>query len=75
MKKILKRMTGIFLCVAMVVGIFGTTPAFAEGEDASAQDTQAQEAQWPTGPDVQASSAVVMDASTGTFSNVTEPAR
>ena len=66
MKKILKRMTGIFLCVAMAVGIFGTTPAFAEGEDVSAQNTQAQAAQWPTGPEVQASSAVVMDASTGT---------
>ena len=66
MRKILKRMSSVFLCVAMAVGIFGTTPAFAEGEDAGAQNTQAQAAQWPAGPEVQAPSAVVMDASTGT---------
>lgn len=66
MRKILKRMSSVFLCVAMAVGIFGTTPAFAEGEDAGAQNTQAQATQWPAGPEVQAPSAVVMDASTGT---------
>ena len=66
MRKILKRMTGVFLCVAMAVGIFGTIPAFAEGEDDGTQNIQAQTAQWPAGPEVQAASAVVMDASTGT---------
>ena len=67
MKKILKRVTGIFLCAAMAVGIFGTTRAFAEGADASADNTQTQEAaQWPTGPEVQAGSAIIMDAATGT---------
>lgn len=39
---------------------------FCRGGDVSEQNTQAQAAQWPTGPEVQASSAVVMDASTGT---------
>ena len=66
MRKILKRMSSVFLCVAMAVGIFGTTPALAEGEDAGAQNTQAQAAQGPAGPEVQAPSAGVMDASTGT---------
>ena len=49
-------MSSVFLCVAMAVGIFGTTPAFAEGEDAGAQNTQAQATQWPAGPEVQAPS-------------------
>ena len=66
MKKILKRVTGVFLCVAMAVGIFCTTSAYAEGADASADNTQAQAAQWPTGPEVQAGSAIIMDAATGT---------
>lgn len=66
MKKILKRVTGVFLCMAMAVGIFGTTSAYAEGTDASADNTQAQAAQWPTGPEVQAGSAIIMDAATGT---------
>ena len=30
------------------------------------EDIQAQAAQWPTGPAVQAASAIIMDASTGT---------
>ena len=65
MKKILKRVTGIFLCVAMAAGIYGAVPAYAEGTDAGA-DIQTQAAQWPAGPEVQAASAIIMDASTGT---------
>ena len=58
-------MTGIFLCVAMAAGIYGAIPAYAEGTD-TGTDIQAQAAQWPTGPAVQAASAIIMDASTGT---------
>lgn len=65
MRKFLKRMTGIFLCVAMATGIYGAIPAYAEGTD-TGTDIQAQAAQWPTGPAVQAASAIIMDASTGT---------
>ena len=65
MRKFLKRMTGIFLCVAMAAGIYGAIPAYAEGTD-TGTDIQAQAAQWPTGPAVQAASAIIMDASTGT---------
>lgn len=56
MRKFLKRMTGIFLCVAMAAGIYGAIPAYAEGTD-TGTDIQAQAAQWPTGPAVQAASA------------------
>ena len=65
MRKFLKRMTGIFLCVAMAAGVYGAIPAYAEGTD-TGTDIQAQAAQWPTGPAVQAASAIIMDASTGT---------
>ena len=65
MRKFLKRMTGIFLCVAMAAGIYGAIPAYAEGTD-TGTDIQEQAAQWPTGPAVQAASAIIMDASTGT---------
>ena len=54
MRKFLKRMTGIFLCVAMAAGIYGAIPAYAEGTD-TGTDIQAQAAQWPTGPAVQSS--------------------
>lgn len=65
MRKFLKRMTGIFLCVAMAAGVYGAIPVYAEGTD-TGTDIQAQAAQWPTGPAVQAASAIIMDASTGT---------
>lgn len=58
-------MTGIFLCVAMAAGVYGAIPAYAEGTD-TGTDIQEQAAQWPTGPAVQAASAIIMDASTGT---------
>ena len=47
MRKFLKRMTGIFLCVAMAAGIYGAIPAYAEGTD-TGTDIQEQAAQWPT---------------------------
>lgn len=45
MRKFLKRMTGIFLCVAMAAGVYGAIPAYAEGTD-TGTDIQAQAAQW-----------------------------
>ena len=66
MRKFLKRMTGIFLCVAMAAGIYGAIPAYAEGTD-TGTDIQAQAAQWPTGPAVQAASAIIMDALSGKY--------
>ena len=33
MRKFLKRMTGIFLCVAMAAGVYGAIPGYAEGTD------------------------------------------
>ena len=46
MRKFLKRMTGIFLCVAMAAGVYGAIPAYAEGTD-TGTDIQEQAAQWP----------------------------
>ena len=61
MKNIWKKVAALCLSAFVAVGLFGTTDAFADEADA-----QAQAAQWPTGPEIQAASAVVMDASTGT---------
>ena len=61
MKNIWKKVTAICLCTVIALGLCGSTNAFADEVDA-----QAQTAQWPAGPETQAASAIVMDASTGT---------
>lgn len=56
MRKLCKKLAGIFFCVAMALGSVGTIPAFAD-------ETQVS---WPGGPEVEAPYAIVMEASTGT---------
>ena len=58
MKKLWKKLAGICLCAIVAAGLAGQTTAFADEADAQAQ--------WPAGPEVQAPSAIIMDASTGT---------
>lgn len=65
MKKLWKKVAGICLCAVMTFGMYGTVSAYAEGADTGV-DIQTQDAQWPAGPEVQAASAIIMDASTGT---------
>ena len=59
MRKFLKRMTGIFLCVAMAAGVYGAIPAYAEGTD--------------TGTDIQAQANPLVTSFTSSLKRFKEP--
>lgn len=56
MRRLCKKLAGIFFCITVAVGCLGVIPA-------SADETQVS---WPGGPEVEAPYAIVMEASTGT---------
>lgn len=56
MRKMCKKMAGMFICFAIAAGTVGGVSASAEGAQVS----------WPGGPEVEAPYAIVMEASTGT---------
>lgn len=56
MRKLYKKLAGMFFCAVIALGTMGAIPAFAD-------ETQVS---WPVGPEVEAPYAIVMEASTGT---------